>query len=193
MKKRGGAILLILMAVLIVGAFAFVAYRTPKTAEEATGVTEKEELLNKNIAVNYPSTPREVMKLYNRYILCLYGVEGGELTDEEVRALGIKMREMYDEELLTENAEEEHLLRLSQELTVFRSDKKVMIQANVCDSNEVDYIDVGDVSGARLEASYFIKEGSKEFTRTYQEYLLRKDASGNWKILGFEKVNRGES
>ena len=40
-KKRGGVIVLILTAVLIIGAFAFVAYRAPKTAEEATEFTEK--------------------------------------------------------------------------------------------------------------------------------------------------------
>ncbi|MGN0343652.1 MAG: DUF6715 family protein [Lachnospiraceae bacterium] len=191
-KKRGGVILLILLAVLIVGAFALVAYRAPKTAEEATEVTEKDELMSKNIAAGYPATPREVMKLYNRYMLCLYGVEGSELKDEEVRALGIKMREMFDEELLEANPQEAHLLSLAQEIASFRSDEKVMIQANVCDSNEVDYIDVDGASGALLEASYFMKEGSKEFSRTYQQFLLRKDDSGNWKILGFVKVNGGE-
>ena len=47
-------------------------------------------------------------------------------------------------------------------------------------------------SGALCEASYFIKKGTKEFTRTYQQFLLRKDGSGNWKILGFVKVDGGE-
>lgn len=192
-KKRGGVVILILIAVLVVGAFTFLAYRTPKTAEEATKVSEKDELLNKNIAVNYPSTPREVLKLYNRYILCFYGMEGSELTDGEMRALNTKMRELYDEELLTENPEEAHFRDLSQELATFKSAGKVMIQANVCDSNEVDYIDVEGGSGALVEASYFIKKDSKEFTRTYQRYLLRKDDSGNWKILGFVQVNKGES
>lgn len=191
-KKRGGVILLILIAVLIVGAFALVAYRTPKTAEEATEVTEKDALMSKNIAVSYPSTPREVLKLYNRYMVCLYGVESDQLTDDEVRTLGIKMRQMYDEELLEANPQESHLQKLTQEIVAFQADEKVMIQANVCDSNEVDYIDVDGASGALLEASYFIKKGSKEFSRTYQQYLMRKDANGNWKILGFVKVNGGE-
>ncbi|MDD7643337.1 MAG: hypothetical protein PUK75_12870 [bacterium] len=191
-KKRGGVILLILIAVLIVGAFALVAYRTPKTAEEATEVTEKDALMSKNIEVSYPSTPREVLKLYNRYMVCLYGVESNQLTDDEVRTLGIKMRQMYDEELLEANQQESHLQKLTQEIVAFQADEKVMIQANVCDSNEVDYIDVDGASGALLEASYFIKKGSKEFSRTYQQYLMRKDANGNWKILGFVKVNGGE-
>ena len=104
----------------------------------------------------------------------------------------MKMRQMYDEELLEANPEESHLQSLEQEIAAFQADDKVMIQANVCDSNEVDYIDVDGSSGALLEASYFIKKGTKEFSRTYQQFLLRKDEGGNWKILGFVKVNGGE-
>lgn len=191
-KKRGGIVVLIIIAALIIGAFAFVANRTPKTPEEATEVTELAELMNRNIASNYPATPREVLKLYNRYMLCLYGTEGSELTEEQVRALGRKMREMYDEELLESNPEEANLSSLAQEIAVFRSADKVMIQANVCDSNDVEYMDVKGSSGALAETSYFVKKGSKEFSRTYQQFLLRKDESGNWKILGFANVNGGD-
>lgn len=191
MKKKSGVILLIVIAVLIVGAFTFVAFRTPKTVEDVTDVTEKDELMNRNIDVNYPATPREVMKLYNRYLLCLYGVEGGELSSEELNALGKKMRGMYDEELLEGNPEETNLSSLSQELAAFRSNGKVMIQANICGSNEVEFIEVKGSQGALLQASYFIKKGKEEFSRTYQQFLLRKDESGKWKILGFEKVNGG--
>ena len=192
-KRRGGIVLLIFVAVLIIGAFAFVANRTPKTPEEATEVTEQAELMNRSIASNYPSTPREVLKLYNRYMLCLYGTEGSDLTEDEVHALGRKMREMYDEELLASNPEETNLSSLTQELAVFRSDEKVMIQANVCDSNEVEYIDIKGAAGALVETSYFVKKGTKEFSRTYQQFLLRKDESGNWKILGFSNVNGGDN
>lgn len=191
MKKKSGVILLIVIAALVVGAFTFVAFRTPKTVEEVTDVTEKDELMNRNIDVNYPATPREVMKLYNRYLLCLYGAEGGELSSDELNALGKKMRGMYDEELLEGNPEETNLASLSQELAAFRSGGKVMIQANICGSNEVEFIEVKGSQGALLEASYFIKKGKEEFSRTYQQFLLRKDEDGKWKILGFEKVNGG--
>lgn len=190
-KKSGGVILLIVIASLVVGAFAFVAFRTPKTAEEATDVTEKDELINRNIDVNYPTTPREVMKLFNRYLLCLYGAEGDELSSDELNALGQKMRGMYDSELLEGNPEEENLTSLTQELAAFRSSGKVMIQANICGSNEVEFIEVKGSQGALLQASYFIKRGKEEFSRTYQRFLLRKDESGKWKILGFGKVNGG--
>lgn len=191
-KRRIGVVLVCIVAVLIVGAFAFVAYRTPKSAADTTQVTEKDELMYKDISADYPKTPREVLKLYNRYLLMLYGSQGEDLSEDEVRTLGTKMRELYDDELLEMNPEDTQLLSLQQELNTFHKSEKVMIQANVCSSNEVEYIDIGEASGARAQASYFIKKGSQEFTRTYQQFLMRKDAQGEWKILGFEKVNGGE-
>ena len=191
-KRRIGEVLVCIVAVLIVGAFAFVAYRTPKSAADTTQVTEKDELMYKDISADYPKTPREVLKLYNRYLLMLYGSQGEDLSEDEVRTLGTKMRELYDDELLEMNPEDTQLLSLQQELNTFHKSEKVMIQANVCSSNEVEYIDIGEASGARAQASYFIKKGSQEFTRTYQQFLMRKDAQGEWKILGFEKVNGGE-
>ena len=191
-KRRIGVVLICIVAVLIVGAFAFVAYRTPKSASDATKVTEKDELMYKNISADYPKTPREVLKLSNRYLLLLYGSQGEDLSEDEIHALGSKMRELYDDELLEMNPEDTQLLSLQQELKSFHNDQKVMIQANVCSSNEVEYIDIEEASGARAQASYFIKKGSQEFSRTYQQYLMRKDAQGEWKILGFGKVNGGE-
>jgi hypothetical protein len=40
---------------------------------------------------------------------------------------------------------------------------------------------------AYVTSSYFVREGSS-YERTYQEYVLRKDSDGNWKIMGFYQV-----
>lgn len=187
-KKQGGVILLVILAVLLVGAFAVVAYRTPKSSEEIE-LSQKDELLNKNILANYPSTPREVLKLFNRFIVVLYGTDSEELTSEEQQALGVKLRDLYDEELLEANPQDTNLTNLAQELLSFQSNAKVLLQANVCDSNEVEYISIDGVDGALVDVSYFIKANSKKFTRTYQRFLLRKDDAGQWKILGFDKID----
>ena len=158
-KKRVSIVVLVMAVVLIVGMFAFVAYRTPKSVEDATQITEKDELMHKNIAADYPKTPREVLKLYNRYILLLYGSQGEELTDQEIQTLGQQMRELYDEELKSMNPEDTQKLSLVQELSAFRKAQKVMIQTNVCSSNEVEYIDINGDSGASVQVSYFVKEG----------------------------------
>lgn len=190
-NKRTGTIAVIIAAVIIVGLFALVAYRKPKSVEDTPEIQEIDELINYDLSANYPPTPREVVKLFNRYILTLYGVDGDELSAERQNALAGKMRELYDTELLESNPQEMNILNLQQELSAFRELGKDMIQTNICDSNEVEYIDIGDASGAKVVASYFIRDGSKQFTRTYQQYLLRRDDAGNWKILAFEKVSGG--
>ena len=98
-KKRGGIIVLVLMALAVIGIFVVLAFREPKNVEQATEISEVEALLNTDILANYPATPREVMKLYNRYMLVLYGVDSEKLTDEQIKRLGQNMRVLYDEEL----------------------------------------------------------------------------------------------
>ena len=45
---------------------------------------------------------------------------------------------------------------------------------------------------AYVTASYFIK-GDDNYSKTYQEYVLRKDEDGNWKILVFYQVEGDSS
>lgn len=194
-KKRGagGVIVLVLIAAVLVGAFVLVLRNAPRSAEDTTEVSELDTLLNIDVSGSYPSTPREVMKLYERYIVCLYGAGSDKLTDGQIQALSGKLREMYDSELLEENPQETNLENLSQETEAFRGSGKTMVQANVCGSNEVEYIKIKGSNGALVEVSYFMRDDNdpkNQFKRTYQKYLLRKDADGKWKILGFKKVDK---
>ena len=128
-KKSGGAgvVAVILIAVVIVAAFVLVLRFRPRSAEDTTEVSEMDTLLNIDIAENYPSTPREVMKLYNRYIVCLYGAGDGKMNDAQMQALGGKLRELYDEELLGENPQEINLQSLEEEIGSYREDGKVIL------------------------------------------------------------------
>lgn len=192
-KKHVGIIIGVIAAILIVVAFAYVANRKPKSVEDTPEITELSELLNKNIESTYPSTPREVQKLYNRYILYIYGENNGSIDEGQLRVLCDQMRKLYDEELLENNPADAHFLSLQQELFAYQQKKRVMLQANVCDTNDIKMEKIQGEDCARVEVTYFIKEGAQDFMRTYQEFVLRKDASGNWKILGFQKRQGGTS
>jgi hypothetical protein len=47
---------------------------------------------------------------------------------------------------------------------------------------KVQYKKVNGYDCAFLSTYYFIREGSS-YTRTYEDFCLRKDSNGNWKIL----------
>ena len=73
MKGKRSIIIVAIVVALIVAAFAYVSIRTPKTVESTKEISELDELMSKNIQTVYPATPREVIKLYNRYVLYLHG------------------------------------------------------------------------------------------------------------------------
>lgn len=187
MKKyvKAGITTLIVIA-LIVGCYYFVAHRDEKAAEDDVEITQVHEVLSKRLDTTYPPTPREVVKFYNRIIECAYGSEYdsaqfGQLTDQA--------RKLLDDELLENNPQSDYKMRLQKEVDAYKDNSAQIIQTRVCDSADVQFEEIEGRKCAYVDASYFIKEGKGEFTKTYQSYLLRQDAEGKWKILAYHLTN----
>lgn len=177
MKKLHSIIAIIVCVGLCLGYYFYLSYRDNTKDKEPT---EVEQLVNKDLDRSYPSTAREVVRLYNRILLALYG---GETTQEETKELGLQARKLFDEELLLQNPEDLYFLNLANELGEYEEAGKKIISVTVSTSNEVEYREVEGRECAYVEASYYVK-GDKESARSIQTYILRKDGEGNWKILG---------
>ena len=63
-------------------------------------LTEIQKLITKNLDTNYPATPREVVKYYNRILECFYD---DTYTDDELESLADQARKLLDDELLENN------------------------------------------------------------------------------------------
>ena len=74
MKKSGviKAVITILIILLIVGAYYFFTTQRRTSVEDTVELTEIQKLITKNLDTNYPATPREVVKYYNRILECFY-------------------------------------------------------------------------------------------------------------------------
>ena len=81
---------------------------------------------------------------------------------------------------------------LKEDISEYHDKSKTIASSAVDSSNDVEYKEVDGDDCAYVKASYFIKEGNA-YSRTYQMYVLRKDADGNWKILVFYQVNGDSS
>ena len=68
-------------------------------------LTEVEKVMVRKLDENYPKTPREVVKFYNRIISCYYGEE---LTEEQLNKLVDQMMCLLDEDLLIVNPRDEY-------------------------------------------------------------------------------------
>lgn len=186
MKKR--KIFAIAAAVVvigvIVGLYYYFSVHRSASVEDTVDLTEVQQVITKDLDTNYPATPREVVKYYNRIITCFYNET---YTDDELYELGDQARKLFDEELLDNNPRDEYFTALKADIEDYREHSRTIRNSTVCDSNDVEYQTVDGRECAYVTASYFINE-DKSYDRTYQMYVLRKDEDGNWKILVFYQI-----
>ncbi len=154
----------------------------PIIEKSSSNKTELELLLTKDFEEDYPSSPREVIKLYTRIIKYFYNEN---LTDEQVNQLAKQICNLYDEELLANNSYEDYLLELKVEITEYKSAKRNVMNEIIEDSNNVKYWTKEDREYASLIAGYTIKE-KDSYSKLYEDFILRKDEQENWKILGWK-------
>ena len=191
MKKIRLIIIAIACICLICGGY-FLFSQNNTVSEE--NLTEVEKVLVKDLKKDYPKTPREVVKFYNRIVKCYYSEK---LSDKEIEDMVDQMRYLLDEDLLMVNPRDEYYKSVVKDIEDYNSKNKRIVNTDVCDSNDVNYVDdVKDGENevdklAYVNASYFINTDG-QFANTYQQFVLRQDDDGRWKILTFYEVE-GES
>lgn len=174
---------------VIVGVYYWFTVSKRVTVEDAVELTEVQTVITKDLEANYPATPREVVKYYNRILCCFYNESYNE---DELYALGDQARMLFDEELLANNPRDEYFTALKADIQNYHDKSRTIMNTTVCDSNDVNYQTIDGDECAYVTSSYFVSEG-KSYSRTYQMYVLRKDENGNWKILVFYQVEGDSS
>ncbi|MCR5355641.1 MAG: hypothetical protein K6E43_08640 [Lachnospiraceae bacterium] len=185
MKKAFRIGLVILLSVaIVVGYYYYLSHKNGSKPSDDAEETEVEYILSKDFEKDYPSTPREVVKWYNRIIKALYSEE---YEDEDLTAMGMQVRQLLDEELLEYNPETTYIASLKQDVMDYHERQKTIVQSKVIDSANITYATINGYYCAYVDAYYFTKEGST-YSRTYEKFVLRQDADGKWKILTFKMV-----
>ena len=93
-------------------------------------------------------------------------------------------RLLFDEEFLDNNPLESFVNNLSSEIEEMRKTKSTMISYRVQKQSSVVSWESGENKFSSIVASYTLKEDS-EYKKTYEEFLLREDENGRWKIVGW--------
>lgn len=189
MKKNIRNIMIAVVCVAaVVGGFYWMTQREADKAADEVELTEVQKVITKDIEGNYPATPREVIKTYNRIISCFYNQK---YTEDELYALGDQARLLFDEELLENNPRDTYFENLKADIEDYAANKRTIASISISSSNDVELKTIDGAECAYVESAYFIKE-SDSFNRTHQMYLLRKDEDGKWKIVAFQKI-KGDS
>ena len=94
---------------------------------------------------------------------------------------------LLDDELAANNPKDTYKQSVTADAQSYKDQGVTLAQTGVCDSNDVKYVTDNGSKIAYVKASYFMKEGSS-YSKTYQEYVLRQDKEGCWRILTFYKI-----
>ncbi|WP_033153225.1 DUF6715 family protein [Pseudobutyrivibrio ruminis] len=173
-------IAVICMVSLVVGYYAYLSRRNDSvSADDSVELSEVQAIISKDFDKNYPATPRAVVKWYNRIITAYYAEE---FTQEELEQMADQARKLMDDELLQYNPKDTYIASLNLEIEDYHNRQRVIVSSSVSESGEVQYKKINGYECAFVSAYYFVREGSS-YTRTYEDFCLRKDSDGNWKIL----------
>lgn len=184
--KNRTAVTIISMMVLALAILSFYfywSYRTKPLEETAVeNMTDIQKLLNKDLVQNYPETPREVTKLFGNMMKNLYNNN----PDDEVEALALKIRDLYDEEFLNANPEESYLKNLYSDIASWKEANRRIANYNLVKEDMDEEQELNGVKYAVIYLSFTIQENGK-FTETWK-MMLRQDTQKKWKILGWQVV-----
>ena len=173
-------IAVICMVSLVVGYYAYLSRRNDSvSADDSVELSEVQAIILKDFDKNYPATPRAVVKWYNRIITAYYAED---FTQDELEQMADQARKLMDDELLQYNPKDTYVASLNLEIEDYHNRQRVIVSSSVSESGEVQYKKINGYECAFVSAYYFVREGSS-YTRTYEDFCLRKDSNGNWKIL----------
>lgn len=180
---------MIVFSIVVIALYFIIKTRTsPLITDSITSMTEVEKLLAKDIPNSYPSSPKEVLKLYSRITESLYNED---LDEDQIASLSKQIRCLYDEELLANKSYEDYLIDLKVEISEYRKANRTIINYLVEGNSAVVYWDKDKIDYASLVTSYSIKEES-DYSKIFEKFILRKDKEDKWKILGWKLSEKTE-
>ena len=194
-KKVGnkGVIIFVVLMLLVVGYFYYLSNRSVPQPEEAVSeievMTAVQQVLSRDLETNYPPTPREVIKYYSEITQCFYNEE---LTDDDIYALGMKARELYDAELAANQTEEVYIDSLKYDIQDFKSKHRTIANYNPSSSLDVETFSEDGYEWARLYCNYGVKQGEILYNSN-MVFILRKDENEHYKIYGWKLADEKQS
>lgn len=186
-KGTKGTIIFIFLVFLVLGYYFYLSNRSrPEITDEVSveTMTESQKALSRNLESNYPPSPREVVKYFSEITSCYYNEEH---TDEELRALGLKMRKIYDDELVANQTEEAYLDLLKKDVEEYKQNNRTIASYSPSSSVDVETFSEDGYEWARLYCVYDIKQDAL-LHQTNLVFILRKDANSHYKIYGWKAI-----
>lgn len=186
--KKLAIIIVVLFVVVVLGMFVYISNKPQQDVEQEVVISNVDNIVLRNLDMNYPPTPKELLKYYSEITVCFYQQD---LSEEDLIRLARTARALYDEELCAGMTEEEYVNSLREDILEFNSLGIVVSGYTVSSSVDVEEYEIDGREYARLYATYRLRQGT-EYIYTNEIFVMRRDEDGHWKILGWELLEEEE-
>ncbi len=191
MKKIGTRGFITIVLLLVIAGLVYYTYLNNRASsrKETDESSEAQQLLEYDFVDNYPKTVRETVKLHLNYLKNAYN---DKFTEDELFTVNRQIRQLFDDELLAANAEDKQLQGLKDEMQLYKDNKQKFVSFSLAEGSQVQYNTENDREYAKIKVSLVIKVSSASAS-VDEEYILRKDSEGRWKILGWQRTDNPSS
>ena len=187
-KGTKGTIILAIVILLVLGYYAYLSNRNSVKTQEKEIVTKVQDVLLRDLSIQYPPSPKEVVKYYCEITECFYNETYSE---EELKELGLKIRQLYDDELTADKSEEIYLTDLKKDIDQYKEQGIVISSYATSASTDVVYSVTEGKEYATLFCTFTLRQNT-DLSSLIHKYILRKDVEGHWKILGWTLADNEE-
>lgn len=191
-RNKGFTIFIFLVAIVALGYYVHLSNKSPDH-QNVTENSEKDILLNYDMEVDYPKTVRETVKLHCRYLKYIYSDEFMKnATEDDIFTMNQQMRKLFDEELLAINSPDDQLQALKDEMALYRANKQKIVSYTLAEASQIEYNTQDDAEYAKMKVTVAMTVDGASLVAD-QEYILRQDEEGNWKILGWQTLQNAKN
>lgn len=185
-KMSTSIIIIVVSVTVIVSAFLLISNYLAKNNDEPTEVqiTAVQNVLLRNLDNNYPPTPKEVLKYYSDITQCFYA---GGYTEEEFIELANRALELYDDELRANQEYDVYIENLREEIKSYKEKDWSISSYSTSSSMDVEEFERDGYEWAQLYAFYNVRQKT-EIVKVTEQFLMRKDEDGRWKIYGWQQA-----
>ncbi len=174
-----------ILAAMALGFYYYISHMDKRGGEDEVTITKSQQVLSRNLTSNYPASPKEVVKYYCEITQCFYNESH---TEEEVEALAMKIRELYDAELVESQEKEKYLESVKVDILSMAGNGMTVSSFGLPSSTDVEYFSSNGDDWAKMYCNFNIRQETK-MLNTIEQFLLRKDEDGRWKIYGWQLVD----
>ncbi len=194
MKKGGNKAFTVVLFLVVIAALGYYTYLSNKSPghDDVTESSEKEILMNYDMENNYPKTAREVVKTHCRFLKYIYSEDfTKEATEDDYFTMTQQIRKLFDEELLELNSADAQLQGLKSEIALYQTNKQKFISYSLAESSQIEYNTENGKEYAKMRVTIAMTIDGASLSAD-EEYILRQDEDGKWKILGWQVIQEDD-